>query len=204
MRRLRSRHRSVVLNRCVAVSARSAWAVRPSAAGAPLVVCARGSAPALAWAVCPSAASVPSASAPPGSLAPSCPPRSFRVQQFPVRVVFFRGQESRLRVQVLEAANPHSISAMAASEESQSLPWDRSSSPSSFRPSLVACPCSLRAGAKLFPSRHTSSHRVGSSHLGRAVRRCLASTAGLTRRCSGLPSAAAELQRWASLQELYL
>jgi hypothetical protein len=200
MRRLSSRHRSVVLNRCVAVSPPFARAVRPLAAGAPFAVFARGSVPALAWAVCPSAASVPSASAPPCSLAPSCPPRSFRVQQFPVllcvKIVFFRGQESRPPVQVLEASHPPPVSAMAANDESQSLPWDRSSSSSSFRPSLVASPCPVLLIAGLVPPRrHTSSRRVGSSHLRSSVGRYLASTAGLTRRCSGLPSAAAELQR---------
>jgi hypothetical protein len=200
MRRLSSRHRSVVLNRCVAVSPRSAWAVRPSAAGAPLAVFARGSVPALAWAVCPSAASARSASIPRGSLAPSCPPRSFRLQQFRQRpwvaVVFFGGQEGRVPVKVLEASSSLPISAMAATVEGQSLPWDRSSSAAYFQPSLVAGPSPLRAAAKLLlSSRHTSSLRVRPSLFGHAVNRCLASTDGLTRRCSGLPSAAAELQR---------
>jgi hypothetical protein len=44
-------------------------------------------------------------------------------------------------------------------------------------------------------SRRTRSHHVPSSRLRSSVGRCPASTAGLTRRSSGLPSAAAELQR---------
>jgi hypothetical protein len=118
MGRLHSRHRSVVLNRCVAVSARSAWAVRPSAAGAPFAVFARGSVSALARAVCPSAASARSASAPSASLALSCPPRSFRVQQSAQRprakVVFFRGTRKSSSCAAASKPSPRSVSAVAA------------------------------------------------------------------------------------------
>jgi hypothetical protein len=181
MGRLSLRHRGVVLNRCVAVSPRSSWAVRPLAAGAPSQVFARGLVPTSAWAVCPSAASAPSATAPTGSPVPSCPSRSSQSQQLRqrprVKVVFFGSQEGRLPVQVLKASGLPSVSAMAVIFEGQSLPWDRSSEATSFRPSLVAC------------------HRVRSSHLRSVARSAPRLHAGLTSRCSGLPSAAAELQR---------
>jgi hypothetical protein len=154
----------------------------------------------LAWAVCPLAASARPASVPPGSLAPPCPPRSFRVQQLRqrpwVKVVFFGAQERRLPVQVLEASSSLSVSAMAAAAEGQSLPWTRSSSASLSQPSLVARPYLARATAwPLRSSRHTSIRRVRSSLLWSCGLKVPSSTAGLTRRCSGLPSAAAELQR---------
>jgi hypothetical protein len=104
--------------------------------------------------------------------------------------------EPRNPVQVLEASSPLPVSAMAATFKGQSLPWHPSSSATCATRLLSPAVVCFRAGAKLLPaSRHTSSHRVRSFHLWSGGQNVLASTAGLTRRCSGPPSAAAELQR---------
>jgi hypothetical protein len=80
-----------------------------------------------------------------------------------------------------------------------SLPWESSSSAASCLPPLITCPSPAQLAARVVhPSRHTSSHRVRSSRLWSCALKVPAFTAGLTRRCSGPPSAAAELQRWAS------
>jgi hypothetical protein len=70
-----------VLARCAAISHRSAWAVRPSAAGVPFSVLARGSVPASAWAVRPSAASERFVPSPSGSHPRSCPTPAARSQR---------------------------------------------------------------------------------------------------------------------------
>jgi hypothetical protein len=63
----------------------------------------------------------------------------------------------------------------------------------------------LRPAASVVPSsRHMSSRHVGSSHLWPSGPSLSRLRAGLTRRCSGLPSAAAELQRWASYEHSHL
>jgi hypothetical protein len=53
----------------------------------------------------------------------------------------------------------------------------------------------FRPAASVVPSRHMSCRRVGSSHLRSGGPSLPRLHPGLTRRCSGLPSAAAELQR---------
>ena len=173
MCRLSPRHRGVVLSRCVAISPRSARAVRPSAAGAPFALLAKGSVPASAWAVCPSAASARSASAPPGSLAPSCPPRSSQVRQLRQRpwakVFFFRGTRKSSSCAVASKPYPRSVSAVAAMKKDQSLPWQRSLPSISFQPSLVAGfrPVSACPKRRAFFSPHElPSCRLVSSSVG--------------------------------------
>jgi hypothetical protein len=192
MRRLSSRHRSIVLNRCVAVSPPFARAVRPLAAGAPFAIFARVLFQ--PWRGCLSL-------------------RQPAYRQHPLHQV-------RLHRRARHAAFGFSSSPCRSSSSGAkkviflrkclkpqihipSLPWlpakkfNLCRGIGRLRQALsgrLSCPVRLIAGL-VPPRRHTSSRRVGSSHLRSSVGRYLAFTAGLTRRCSGLPSAAAELQR---------
>jgi hypothetical protein len=94
-----------------------------------------------------------------------------------------------------KAPSPRSISAVAAMKKDQSLPWQRPPSSSSFHSSLVVGFRPVRPAATVVPSRHMSCRRVGPSHLRSGGPSLPRLHAGLTSRCSGLPSAAAELQR---------
>jgi hypothetical protein len=108
---------------------------------------------------------------------------------------------SRLPLQGLEALYPPPVSAMAAVEIGQSLPWERSHLASSFRPSFVAVLCPVRSIAGLLPSSgHKRSTRVRSSRLSswgssRFARLHSRPNPSLQRTVAGKPAPAAELQR---------
>jgi hypothetical protein len=111
-----------------------------------------------------------------------------------------RGPKARLPLQGLEAPYPLPVSAVAAIEILQSLPWERSPSASSLQPSFVASLCPVRPTVGLVPcSCHTASSRVRSSHLSpnrqRSPRLRNRPNPSLQRTVAGKPAPAAELQR---------
>jgi hypothetical protein len=112
-----------------------------------------------------------------------------------------RRPRSRLPLQGLEALYPLPVSAMAAVEIGQSLPWERSHLASSFQPSFIAGLCPVRSISGLLPSSgRKRSTRVRSSRLSprgspRLSRLHSRPNPSLQRTVAGKPAPAAELQR---------